>query len=236
MSDDNIKRGMAKLTPEFCTSLVDLHADMHNVARNQEADTGTFSYRYADLASILEVVRPILAKHGFAVLQELCPGALGEAHLRTTLLHVSGGFTTSMFSMPSGTRPQEVGSAVSYARRYALMAVLGIAAEDDDGSAAQKGFEERLPPPMKPGEMREVAPLTPRIPEEKIKEPKHPDWVYNENVGNGKYEGVPWATVVADRNEFERHAAFVAEKTKDPTERVRWSYVRDFFAGDEIPF
>jgi hypothetical protein len=94
---------------------------------------------YADLASIWAAIREPLTKNGLCVLQE--PSSDGDKVLMTTtLMHSSGEFVRSTLTMkPTKTDPQGFGSAITYARRYALGAIVGIAPDDDDGNAASQG-------------------------------------------------------------------------------------------------
>ena len=93
--------------------------------------------KYATLAAILDHVRPVLAEHGLAVLQPI-----EEAGVRTMIAHVSGGmYDAGTYPVGQFLNPQAQGSAISYARRYALMSVLGIAGADDDGNVAVKATE-----------------------------------------------------------------------------------------------
>ena len=105
--------------------------------------------RYVTLGAILEAITPILAVHDLVILQEplATDTAVGVA---TSILHESGAsidFGTLLMPFGDG-KPQSVGSALSYARRYALTAVLGLAGDDDDGQAAQDSFKAR--PTAKP--------------------------------------------------------------------------------------
>lgn len=97
-----------------------------------------FKSRYADLAGIRDTVMPVLAKHGFAIVQYNDLDANGFC-LVTMLLHESGEYIEGRYPLPELLeKPQAMGSAMTYARRYALSAMCGIAAEeDDDGEAAQ---------------------------------------------------------------------------------------------------
>jgi len=93
---------------------------------------------YATLAAITEATSAPLANQGLAIIQEAELSADGVTIL-TTLLHESG--ATMIFApltMPlTDRKPQAVGSAITYGRRYALAAVCGLAPDDDDGEAAQ---------------------------------------------------------------------------------------------------
>src|SRR5262245_2015266 len=87
--------------------------------------------RYVTLGSILDAVVPILARNGLAILQEPVATEAGIG-IATTILHTSGAtIEFQPLPMPYGDgKPQAAGSAISYARRYALTAILGLAGED----------------------------------------------------------------------------------------------------------
>ena len=102
------------------------------------ADNPFFKSRYTPLDDILDLARPILAKHGLSVAQEPCStdGAVGVA---TVITHQSGQYMQSepYYLKLAKDDPQGGGSAITYARRYSLAAMLGIATDpDDDGNAA----------------------------------------------------------------------------------------------------
>lgn len=94
---------------------------------------------YADLASVLDAVRAGLAANELSIVQTPFSTKDGGVTLRTTLMHSSGEWIASEFSMPADRMGaiQGWGSALTYARRYALAAMCGIAQDDDDGQAAQ---------------------------------------------------------------------------------------------------
>jgi hypothetical protein len=99
-----------------------------------------YGYKYADLASILDDVRPILAKYELSILQ--MPSNDPESvTLETMLMHSSGQWISETMRMPiesakGMSRAQTIGSVISYARRYALTSFLGISQTDDDTDAA----------------------------------------------------------------------------------------------------
>lgn len=101
-------------------------------------DGGKFTYSYAKLSAILTAVRPVLARHRLAVVQ-LVEGDPNVLHVTTVIRHASGGSITSgTLSARMVPNPQQMGSVVTYFRRYQLCALLGIApdVDDDDGKAA----------------------------------------------------------------------------------------------------
>lgn len=97
-----------------------------------------FKSRYADLASVWDVVREPLANNGLSITQTLGTGTAQEFIVETTLFHISGEWLSSKWCMPLlKNDPQSVGSVISYARRYSLCGLLGVAAEDDDAEIAE---------------------------------------------------------------------------------------------------
>lgn len=102
-----------------------------------------FQRRYADLASVWEAIRQPLSKNGLAIVQ--LPSADGpRVTVVTILCHKSGQYITSTLTMLARENsPQGIGSAITYARRYSLMAIVGVAPEDDDGEAAQGRDKKR---------------------------------------------------------------------------------------------
>ena len=93
---------------------------------------------YADLQSIIDAVREGLTSNGIAVIQAPMPSKKDGILLRTTLAHESGEWIASELELPNDRMGgvQGMGSALTYARRYALAAMVGIAQDDDDGETA----------------------------------------------------------------------------------------------------
>lgn len=113
-----------------------------------------FKTKYADLASCLEAVDDALLENGIAVYQETHEDASGVT-IETVFLHESGETIRSgRLHVPASKQdPQGYGSALTYARRYSLMAACGIAPEDDDGNAASK--QPPRPAPKAPAKLEE---------------------------------------------------------------------------------
>ena len=103
------------------------------------------NFKYASLKEIMKTVRPVLAKHGICIMQEPRMET-NKVSITTTLLHSSGEFIEfePTIMTASSAMAQEIGSAITYGRRYSISAVLGLGAEDDDdGNAAQDGVESK---------------------------------------------------------------------------------------------
>ena len=95
-----------------------------------------FKSKYADLAEVLNTVRPVFAKHGIAIIQST-GFSDGLVSVTTALVHKEGGYVTSVASCtPAKVDAQGVGAATTYLRRYSLAAATGVAQEDDDGQSA----------------------------------------------------------------------------------------------------
>ncbi|MED5549804.1 MAG: ERF family protein [Pseudomonadota bacterium] len=98
-----------------------------------------FRSKYADLGAVWDACRGPLTKHGLSVVQ-FPRSSDGCVELETVLMHKSGEWMSDTLRLPVGKQDaQGYGSAMTYARRYSLMAVVGIAPEDDDANAAVSG-------------------------------------------------------------------------------------------------
>jgi len=98
-----------------------------------------FKSKYADLAACVEAVIDALNSNGIALIQKQHPNETGVS-VETVFVHESGEtLSAGILSVPAAKHdPQGYGSALTYARRYSLMAACGIAPEDDDANAASK--------------------------------------------------------------------------------------------------
>lgn len=112
----------------------------------KEDGTGNFG-KYSTLAAITKATSAALAKHGLAIIQEVQLTTEGVT-VFTCLLHESGAtIEFAPLTMPlTDRKPQAVGSAATYGRRYALAAVCGLAPDDDDGEAAQAATKSTKAP------------------------------------------------------------------------------------------
>jgi ERF superfamily len=136
------------------------------------------SFRYAPLASGLDIVRKTLGQHEIATVQTTAiDPATGMVNLTTMLAHSSGEWIASDWPVCAAAEtanPQRMGAALTYARRYALFTLVGIAGEDDldapdlgapspSGSAAGSAIARLPHPGRKPGNGRALAKAEPRI-------------------------------------------------------------------------
>jgi len=117
---------------ELAAALAAAQGMMENAVMNRT--NPHFKSRYADLAAIINAARKPLSTNGLAFVQ-----TIGEGVLHTRLLHTSGQWIASEHPLPMSGKPQEIGSALTYARRYSLSALIGIAADEDDDANATSG-------------------------------------------------------------------------------------------------
>lgn len=117
--------------------------DIQNPPKN--AVNPHFKNRYAELSVILETVKPILKKNGLAVIQGVETDG-NRVMIQTRIIHVSGEWIESELTLQAaGTDPQKIGSAITYGRRYAISAILNIAADDDDDGEGNRKKENQKP-------------------------------------------------------------------------------------------
>lgn len=119
-------------TSGLFAALAKLQAELPKVGKNATAQYG----KYADLADVSAVVLPLLGKYGLAFTARPTMHE-GSFVLAYSLVHVSGEREDGFYPLPANGNSQQLGSAITYARRYSLCAVTGVAPdEDDDGAAA----------------------------------------------------------------------------------------------------
>jgi hypothetical protein len=109
-----------------------------------------FKSKYADLESVWDACRSLLARNGLSVIQ--MPGNFyeGRMWLITRLCHASGEWIEQEMSVPvAKADPQGAGSALTYMRRYALAAFIGVVQADDDGNAASNPVQSKSSTSMK---------------------------------------------------------------------------------------
>lgn len=124
----------SKSTPELFAALAKAQGEVENASKS--SSNPHFRSKYADLAEVLNTVRPVFSKHGLSIVQSTAfNGSL--VTVCTVIAHGGGGLISSEAScVPAKHDAQGVGAATTYLRRYSLAAMAGIAQEDDDGNAA----------------------------------------------------------------------------------------------------
>lgn len=125
-------------------ALVAAQNDMPSVAK--DGTNPHFKNRFVSLDNLIDKTRPVLNKHGLAIVQFPAVSEIGAPTLRTVLIHAESGekLQADMPLFLAGQDMQKLGAAITYARRYAWAAALGIASdEDDDGTAAVQTNEAK---------------------------------------------------------------------------------------------
>jgi hypothetical protein len=122
--------------PHLYGALAAFQAELPQITKNQTAKVqmksgGTYSYQYAGLPDVSIKVMPLLGKHGLAFISKPTVNEHGKFCLKYALVHASGEREDGEYPLRTGT-PQEMGSEITYARRYCLTAIIGVAAEEDD--------------------------------------------------------------------------------------------------------
>jgi hypothetical protein len=163
-----LPRALPPQTSQLATALAAVQAELPPIPKNRTAKVKgktkdglsyEYEYAYADLADVSAVIMPLLGRHGlsFTARPTSDEGHFGLAY---SLLHSSGEREDGFYPVRTDGSPQQVGGLITYARRYCLCAVTGVAAEEDtdardSGPAArpqqqrkQRGPRER--PPVRP--------------------------------------------------------------------------------------
>jgi hypothetical protein len=192
----------------------------------KDATNPAFRSKYADLGAVWEAVRAPLTENGFGVIQ--APQFEGDTmYLETILLHQSGEKMTSRYPLrPIKQDPQGFGSAITYAKRYALSAMLGVVAdEDDDGNAASgHGNGQAKPAPQT---QREAIHNSPTMPvadpdvEEGVK-----NWCAKEKNKIAMFTRLPDLLMWKDEREAELHRLF---KKAPPHHKDLMAYYQQVF-------
>jgi len=165
---------------ELAAALSKAQATMHNAKK--DADNPYFKSKYADLTSIWSACREHLTLNGLAVVQTTDESD-DAVVVVTKLIHSSGQWMEGRLKMkPVKNDPQGIGSCISYARRYALAAMVGVCTEDDDAEAATRGPgkpagkpKQDIPPqPIQAGGAPNLIGLKRQIREEMAKQKLNP--------------------------------------------------------------
>ena len=134
-------------TPELNAALSKAQSEIQSAEK--DGTNPHFRSQYATMASLLDACRVPLTKNGLAVIQ--LPAVAGnDVVLTTSLRHVSGQSVETVLNIPvTKMDAQGIGSAITYACRYSLAAMVGIASADDDGNAASEQPEDTRPRPAR---------------------------------------------------------------------------------------
>lgn len=140
----------------LAAALASVQANLPQVTKGETAKIekksgGSFKYTYADLAAVTRAILPLLGAAGLAWTTKPTVRADGRFVLEYKLLHISGESEVGEYPLSDRGSPQEIGSAITYARRYALCSVTGVAPDDDDDAAqATAGYNQHRNEPSTP--------------------------------------------------------------------------------------
>jgi hypothetical protein len=151
-----------RTSPEIGTiaeAIAKAQAELENIDKG--GVNPAFRAKYVKLGDVLDEVRPKFAKHGIAIIQHAINGDGSNVGVATLFAHSSGQWIESrLYVAPTKFDAQGAGSAITYLRRYSLMAMAGVAPDDDDGNAAVAKPEARKAPAAQ-SRPRDAAPATP---------------------------------------------------------------------------
>lgn len=138
----------SKIEPSLASAYIAAFADIEGVTKDALGQVGQQKYKYADLGSVIGAIKPVLIRHGLAFTQPCEPSPSGVT-VRTVLHHGSGETMDlgSLFVPANKQDAQGFGSALTYARRYALVSAFGVPTEDDDGKAASASVNRQQAEP-----------------------------------------------------------------------------------------
>ncbi len=123
---------------QLATALVKVQPHLHNMSKDAEG----YGYNYLTLAKLISETRTPLAEHGLVILQPIAE-VDGQPAVRTVLMHESGESIEGIqpitaVTMKQCNNAQELGAAITYARRYGYAAILSLAQVDDDAQSVGK--------------------------------------------------------------------------------------------------
>lgn len=128
-------------TPRLAAALAKVQSELPKLERDRtvtvepkDPKKDTYSYSYATLANLSETILPLLGKHGLAFAAMPGSGSDGKMCVRYHLMHESGETLSGEFPISGEGGIQMIGGRITYARRYCLAAVVGVAADEDDES------------------------------------------------------------------------------------------------------
>ena len=139
-------RGIARLA----AALAEAQSELPRLVKDADGRVGSQITHYASLEAVVDAMRGPFNSNGLAFTQSPVTAQAGFVGLKTRLLHSSGEWLEDVFELPAQATAQGYGSALTYARRYALQALAGLAPEDDDGTAATYAAEREPRPAMAP--------------------------------------------------------------------------------------
>lgn len=252
---------------ELATALASAQAEIKHAVKGSE--NPFHKSRYADLAAVMDACRIPLCKNGLSIVQLPTIDDNGVEVLDTVLLHTSGQWMRSRLAIRPAHRrsreegggwqedthdPQALGSTITYLRRYALAAIAGVAAEDDDGNAASGRDIPTTGGPAHSARGRGRAPRTrgPVPPSAESSSPApapppdtsgDPDWRLgmpwlDEKLGFGKFATKTWRDLLhgSQGGQGEQYLEWLAKNSSKESLKIRANSIIDLRAqAQEAP-
>jgi hypothetical protein len=140
---------------QLAAALALAQAEIKTPVKNKTATVpmkagGQYSYTYADLADVLAAIHPPLSKHGLSITNTVSNGERIDV-LECTLMHKSGQWISSSYPITPGQRPQDLGSFLTYLKRYLVSGLVSVSSEDDDDAAAAQAAAAKTAPARQDG-------------------------------------------------------------------------------------
>ncbi len=159
---------MSDPTPALAAAMAKVQAALPKLERDRTVEVvsqkGSYSYSYATLANLSEAVLPLLAEHGLSFVAMPGSGSEGRMSLNYRLMHESGEMLSGEFPISAEGGIQQLGGRITYARRYVLAAIVGIAADEDDESRLADTVPSTAQRAQRQGSAKEPAETTARRP------------------------------------------------------------------------
>lgn len=148
---------------ELLSALAEVQGELPTMPKSSQA----YGYKYTDLDTITQTIKPILSKHGIGFMQSVGGPAEKELALTTRIFNKKGEYIEDTAALPAitGTKnnaAQTLGMSITYMRRYALCAMLGITSDEDvdantDGTAQPKESQQKPTPPKQAARPKQPA-------------------------------------------------------------------------------
>ena len=136
---------------ELLAALEAVQSELPTMPKN----TTAYGYKYADLDTITQTIKPILHKHGIAYLQSISGSSQEQMTLTTRVFNTKGQYIEDTAALPviistKNNAAQTLGMSITYMRRYALCAMLGITSDEDVDANAEGKSQPKKPKPNTP--------------------------------------------------------------------------------------
>ena len=167
----------SELINELANALCNAQGQMGGVVK--DSSNPFFKSKYADITSVIKAIKQPFADNGLSYTQFPISNEDGVG-VSTRLMHISGQYLEMEYTLPAVKKdPQAFGSAITYARRYALQSIAGIPVADDDAEAAMLRGDDN----KKVNEDQVIA-IKKLLDETKVDQPKFLSWVKVDKIEN----------------------------------------------------